>query len=88
MATTPVGMFVSIYFFVWPFSYTQHQPTVSSLLSRWAEFYQEYQSFEKGSQRLDMDMSNMNPFISDMEAVTSQLEKLKVTNPHSVWRDF
>ncbi len=59
-------------------SYIQHQPTVSALMGRWAEFYQEYQSFEKCSQRLDVEMSNMNPFVSDMESVKMQLDKLKV----------
>ena len=59
-------------------SYTQHLSTVAALMSRWAEFYQEYQSFEKCSQRLDVEMSNMNPFVSDMDAVKTQLDKLKV----------
>jgi hypothetical protein len=29
---------------------------------------------------MDLDMSNLNPFVKDMDAVKTQLEKLKVSN--------
>ena len=60
------------------FRYLLHQSSVASMMTRWAEFYHEYQSFERCSQRLDTEMSNLNPFVSDMDAVKAQLDKLKV----------
>ena len=61
------------------FSYTQHQPTVTALHTRWLEFFRDYQSFLQWLKTMDLDMSNLNPFVKDMDAVKTQLEKLKVS---------
>ena len=60
------------------YSISQHQPTVAAMATRWAEFYREYQSLQQWIRNLDMDMSNLNPFVSDLSAVKIQLEKMKV----------
>ncbi len=60
-------------------SVSQHQSTVAAVATRWAEFYREYQSFQKWINNLDMDMSNINPFIGNLSSVRIQLEKMKVT---------
>ena len=60
-------------------SYTQHQPTVTALHTRWLEFFRDYQSFLQWLKTMDLDMSNLNPFVKDMDAVKTQLEKLKVS---------
>ena len=46
---------------------------------RWAEFYREFLSFEQCYRNLDIEMSNLNPFVTDMGVVKTQLEKLKVS---------
>ena len=60
------------------YSISQHQPTVAAMATRWAEFYREYQSLQQWIRNLDMDMSNLNPFVSDLSAVKIQLDKMKV----------
>lgn len=60
-------------------SVSQHQPTVAAMATRWVEFYQEYQSFTQWAHKLDTDMSNLNPYISDLSSVRIQLEKMKVS---------
>ena len=61
------------------FSHAQHQPTVTALHVRWLEFFRDYQSFLQWLKTMDLDMSNLNPFVKDMDAVKTQLEKLKVS---------
>ena len=60
------------------FSFTPQQPVVAALSVRWAEFYREFLSFERCFHNLDIEMSNLNPFVGDMGVVKTQLEKLKV----------
>ena len=59
-------------------SVAPHQAKIVALGMRWAEFYREFQSFEQCFHNLDIEMSNLNPFVNDMAAVKTQLEKLKV----------
>ena len=60
------------------YSVTPHQPKIAALSTRWAEFYREFLSFEQTYRNLDIEMSNLNPYLNDMAAVKVQLEKLKV----------
>ena len=61
-----------------PCSVTPHQPVMAALATRWAEFYREFLSFEQCFHNLDIEMSNLNPFVTNMDVVKTQLEKLKV----------
>ena len=60
-------------------SFSEHQPTIVALHTRWKEFYKDYQNFIQWLRTMDLDMSNLNPFVKDMDAVKTQLEKLKVS---------
>ena len=59
-------------------SYSLNQPTINAVCSRWNEFYQQYQSLQQWLRTMDVEMSNLNPFVNDMAAVRLQLEKQKV----------
>lgn len=52
---------------------------MTALHTRWKEFFRDYQSFLQWLKTMDLDMSNLNPFVKDMDAVKTQLEKLKVS---------
>ena len=73
-ALLSLSLFLSLSFRV-----SRHQPEVNLLSQQWAEFHSHYQSFNQWLRNMDTEMSNLNPYISNMATVQMQLAKLKVS---------